>query len=237
MTPMRKMRSKAGRLLQARHVPLLAAAMLASLLAVGYLPPGTQSPDSGARAGAAGPLSSPGGKTNDGHALTAEEMKQAADRQAEPMIETLRSDPSNGGLLAEVAAIYHVAHQYRQAAGFYRRAVQLDPGNAAIRIKLASSLYRDGDADGAIAELHRALNCDPKNADALFDLGVIRLEGKGDRSGALAAWKRLLESNPRLSAERKATVDKLMAQASAMPADWNGADGPGSRRGPQPATH
>jgi cytochrome c-type biogenesis protein CcmH/NrfG len=65
--------------------------------------------------------------------------------------------------------------------------------------------------DGAIAELNRALRYDPRDANTLFDLGVIRLQGKGDAKGALAAWQQLLKSNPQLSAERKATVQKLMA--------------------------
>ena len=80
-----------------------------------------------------------------------------------------------------------------------------------MRTKLASSLYRSGDVDGAIAQLNEALRYDPKDANSLFDLGMIKLQGKQDGKGALAAWQRLLKSNPQLSADRKATVEKLMA--------------------------
>ena len=38
-----------------------------------------------------------------------------------------------------------------------------------------------------------------------------RLQGKSDGKGAVAAWQRLLKSNPQLSADRKAQVQKLMA--------------------------
>ena len=37
--------------------------------------------------------------------------------------------------------------------------------------------------------------------------------GKQDGPGALAAWRELLKSNPQLSADRKAAVQKLMADA------------------------
>ena len=42
-----------------------------------------------------------------------------------------------------------------------------------MRTKLSSSLYRDGDVDGAIAQLNKALSYAPKDANALFDLGMI----------------------------------------------------------------
>jgi cytochrome c-type biogenesis protein CcmH/NrfG len=41
---------------------------------------------------------------------------------------------------------------------------------------------------------------------------MIKWQGKQDSQGALAAWRELLKRNPELSAERKATVQKLMAE-------------------------
>jgi cytochrome c-type biogenesis protein CcmH/NrfG len=72
-------------------------------------------------------------------------------------------------------------------------------------------MYYDGDADGAIAQLQQSLQYDPKDANSLFNLGMIKWQGKQDSKGALAAWQKLLKSNPQLSADRKATVQKLMA--------------------------
>ena len=43
---------------------------------------------------------------------------------------------------------------------------------------------------------------------------MIKWQGKQDGSGALAAWQELLKSNPQLSADRKATVQKLMADVA-----------------------
>jgi cytochrome c-type biogenesis protein CcmH/NrfG len=42
---------------------------------------------------------------------------------------------------------------------------------------------------------------------------MIKWQGKQDGKGALAAWQELLKSNPQLSADRKATVQKLMTDA------------------------
>jgi cytochrome c-type biogenesis protein CcmH/NrfG len=65
--------------------------------------------------------------------------------------------------------------------------------------------------DGAIGQLEQALRNDPKDANSLFNLGIIKWQGKQDGKGALAAWQELLKSNPQLSADRKAEVQKLMA--------------------------
>ena len=154
-----------------------------------------------------------------------EEMKQIADRQAAPLQEKLKTEPKNSELLVQVGAIYHATHQFKEAARFYGMAVETDPRNVATRTRLASSLYRGGDVDGSIAQLNQALSYDPNDANALFDLGMIRLQGKQDGKGALAAWKRLLKANPQLSSDRRATVEKLMADVLTTLNDQHGAKG------------
>jgi cytochrome c-type biogenesis protein CcmH/NrfG len=137
----------------------------------------------------------------------------------------LKSDPNNSALLIQVGAIYHSTRQFRQAAVYYGKAVQIDPANVTVRTKLASSLYRSGDVDGAIAQLNQALSYDSKDANALFDLGMIKMQGKGDGKGALAAWQKLLKSNPQLSEDRKAMVLKLMAEVQTTLGNQHGIGG------------
>ena len=78
---------------------------------------------------------------------------------------------------------------------------------------------KPGDIDSAIEQLNRALADNARDPNALFNLGMIRLQGKGDSKGALAAWRQLLKSNPDLSADRKQAVMKAMADALAMSSD------------------
>jgi cytochrome c-type biogenesis protein CcmH/NrfG len=150
-----------------------------------------------------------------GHLPTLEEMKQVADKQAAPLLEKLKADPNDAALLVQIGTIYHTTHQFTLAATYYGKAVQADPSNVAVRTKLAASLYRGGDTDGAIEQLNQALRRSPADANSLFNLGLIRWQGKHDSRGALAAWRQLLKSNPQLSADRKATVQHLIAQAEA----------------------
>lgn len=141
-------------------------------------------------------------------------MKRMADTQAAPLLAQLKNDPSNAGLLKQVAKIYEATHQFQEAAGYYSKAVDINPKDVEARTEEASCLYYAGDVDGAVAQLQQAIQENPSDANSLFNLGMIRWKGKNDAQGALQAWKQLLKSNPKLESEKKEQVEKLIAQAS-----------------------
>lgn len=192
---------------KATQVYVMAGICLVVGLAIGYLFRGSQSlaASPAAKAQAAAPAGMGKQMPN------LDQMKKMADTQAAPLIEKLKSDPANRDLLVQVGKIYQSTHQFKEAAEYYDKAVQADPKNVAVRTNLAASLYYNGDVDGAIVQLQKALEYDPKDANSLFNLGMIKWQGKQDAKGALAAWQQLLKSNPQLQADRKATVQKLMA--------------------------
>ncbi|HMG85324.1 MAG TPA: tetratricopeptide repeat protein [Terracidiphilus sp.] len=204
--------------LGAVQVYFMATLCLCAGLGVGYLlrsQPATTAQRNTTHAGT--PSAKPAG-----HHPGLEEMRQMADKQAAPLLDKLQSNPNDSSLLVQVAAIYHTTHRFKEAADYYTRALEFDPKNVAVRTKLASSLYRNGDIDGAMTQLNRSLKDQPTDANALFDLGMIKLQGKGDAKGALTTWQRLLKTNPQLSPERKAMVLKLMADAMTMMGDQHG---------------
>jgi cytochrome c-type biogenesis protein CcmH/NrfG len=142
-----------------------------------------------------------------------EDMKRMADNKAEPLLAKLKTDPHNSDLLNQIGTLYKATHQFREAAGYFQKAVDANPKNVAARTDLASCLFYQGDADGAINQLQESLRYDPKDANSLFNLGMIRLQAKNDPSGAVTAWQQLLRLNPTLAADKKATVEKMIAQA------------------------
>jgi len=206
----------AGSVWDAKQVYAMAVISLVVGLAIGYLFRGSQSPAPMERpVAAAGTGTRPSPHTGamgaGGKMPSLEEMKQIADKKAAPLLEKLKGDPNNKDLLIQVGAIYLATHQFKDAAGYYDKALKVDPKNVAIRTQMASCLYYSGDVDGAIKQLQQSLHYDPKDANSLFNLGMIKWQGKQDNKGALAAWQQLLKSNPELSAERKAQVQKLIA--------------------------
>jgi cytochrome c-type biogenesis protein CcmH/NrfG len=209
----------AGPAWQAKQVYAMAVICLMVGLAIGYLFRGSQSAvtpaqsAADAQAHAQGHVQGPAAAGQmGGHMPSLEDMKRMADKKAAPLVEKLKTDPNNKDLLLQVGHIYEATHQFKDAAGYYDRALQIDPKDVAIRTAMASCLYYSDDVDGAIRQLQQALHYDPKDANSLFNLGMIKWQGKQDSQGALAAWRELLKRNPELSAERKATVQKLMAE-------------------------
>jgi len=178
-------------------------------LAIGYLLRGSESPAAKVR-----PAVQPSPADSSAHRSqmpSLEQMKEMADRKVEPLLAKLKSDPKNKDLLIEIASFYKSAHQFKDAAGYLDRALQIDPKNVAIRTEMASCLYFDGNVDGALSALQESLRQNPKDANALFNLGLIRWKGKNDAVGAIAAWKELLKTNPNL--EKKPIVERMIAEA------------------------
>jgi tetratricopeptide (TPR) repeat protein len=68
-----------------------------------------------------------------------------------------------------------------------------------------------GNADTAIAEFNKALGYAPNNPNTLFNLGVVKWQGKKDAAGAIADWEKLLAANPNY--EEKDKVKQMMAEA------------------------
>ena len=200
----------AGLAWQAKQVYAMAVICLVVGLAIGYLFRGSQSPAAPAQPAANARPAAPAGGIG-GHMPSLEEMKKMADTKAAPLLEKLKGDSNNSDLLIQVGNIYKATHQFKEAATYYDKALQVDPKNVAIRTEMASTLYYNGDVDGAISQLQQALRYDPKDANSLFNLGMIKWQGKQDSKGAVAAWQQLLKSNPQLSPDRKAQLQKLIA--------------------------
>jgi len=179
-------------------------------LALGYLFRGSAS--HAVPASQVAQASSPGAMTAPAQMPSLDQMKKMADKQAEPLLAKLKRDPNNPDLLNQIGTIYKATHQFKEATGYYQKAVQADPKNNLARTDLASCLYYEGDADGALKQLQQALINNPKDADSLFNLGMIRWKGKSDAKGAAEAWNRLLKSNPQLAPPKKAQVERLLAK-------------------------
>jgi cytochrome c-type biogenesis protein CcmH/NrfG len=192
-----------------RVYPLAGAALLLGL-GLGYFGIGAKTAPNAARTAAAAPAAKP--TMPGGHPMpTMEQMKAMADVKAAPLLEKLKTSPKDAKLLAQVGALYAGTHQFKDAATYYTKSLQVDPKNVTTRTDLASTLYYSGDVDGALNELQLALKQNPSDVNALFNLGMIKYRGKDDAAGAIAAWQQLLKTHPDL--DRKAAVEQLIAEA------------------------
>jgi cytochrome c-type biogenesis protein CcmH/NrfG len=186
-------------------------------LIIGYLFRGSESPTASANASAA-QAADPHNPQAMQHMPTLEQLKSMGDKKAAPLLEKLKADPNNSTLLAEIGSIYKATHQFKDAEDYYGKALKVDPQNLPLRGDMAACLYFSGDIDGAIDQLQQGLKSNPQDPNSLFNLGVIKWQGKKDVPGALAAWQQLLKSNPKLDANKKSEVEKMIAELSKPPA-------------------
>jgi cytochrome c-type biogenesis protein CcmH/NrfG len=123
----------------------------------------------------------------------------------------LARDPKNAKAAAELANRLYDAGRYADAVPYYRQALAAEPRNADVSTDLATALYYSGRTDDALEQLNASLSVDPTHAQTLFNLGIVRRDGKKDSKGAIEAWQRLLDAHPDYpDAER---VKTLLAQA------------------------
>ncbi|HLM79716.1 MAG TPA: tetratricopeptide repeat protein [Terriglobales bacterium] len=142
---------------------------------------------------------------------TPAQMQKMADTQAGPLLEKLKADPNNAGLLASIGNVYYDTQQFPTAIDYYQRALKVDPANAGVRTDMATAYWYTGNADAAIAEFQKSLSYEPNKANTLFNLGIVEWQGKMDIDKAVATWQKLLDTNPNY--EGKDKVLELMAQA------------------------
>ncbi len=142
---------------------------------------------------------------------TLDEMKQMADKQAEPLLAQLQKNPDDADLLNKIGTMYRVTHQFKTAIDYYQKSLAINPKNVGARTDMASCMYYLGDVDGALKQLDKSLTYDPKHAGTLINIGIIKWKGKNDVDGAVATWQKMLKLNPDF--ENKEMIENLIDQA------------------------
>ena len=191
----------------------LAVVCLLLGMAGGWLIRGSQSPAASAPAEAAASAPTPG--MGGGPGMNAqpspEQLKHMADAQAAPLIEKLKTDPNNAQLLASIGNYYYDAQQYPTAVDYYGRSLKIKASDAAVRTDMGTAYWYMGNADAAIAEFNKALTYEPNKPNTLFNLGLVKWQGKMDINGAVADWEKLLANNPNYEGKEK--VEQMIAEA------------------------
>jgi cytochrome c-type biogenesis protein CcmH/NrfG len=144
-------------------------------------------------------------------APTPEQLRHMADAKAEPLLAQLKTTPNDADLLYKIGNLYYDAQQYPQAVKFYESCLKINPKATDVRTDMATAYHFMGESDLALKEYNEVLKVDSKHANALFNEGMVKWQDKKDMSGAIVAWKHLLETNPNYP--QRDHVQSLIAQA------------------------
>ena len=88
---------------------------------------------------------------------TPAQMQETVDTQAGPLLEKLKADPANAGLLENIGNVYYDAQRFPIAIDYYQRALKVEPANTSVRTDMATAYWYTGNADAAIAEFQKSL--------------------------------------------------------------------------------
>jgi tetratricopeptide (TPR) repeat protein len=113
----------------------------------------------------------------------------------DPLMADLSTILRSPEVFVELAQQASARGDWPEAAAQFRRAIEMAPANAAVRMGLAQTLSRMGDARTALAELDKAIGLDPSLAPAHFVKGVLR-ERSGRDERAIAEYTAAVTNDP-----------------------------------------
>lgn len=135
------------------------------------------------------------------------------DAELQAYRDILARDPKNLTAATALGNKLYDAGRYADAIPYYLQAFALDSKNANLSTDLGTALWYSGRPDEALAQYQKSLAADPKHPQTLFNIGIVRLDGKQDAIGAIAAWETLLSTSPTYADADK--VRRLLTAARA----------------------
>ena len=128
----------------------------------------------------------------------------------------LSSDPKNVRANVELGNRLYDAGRYAEAVPYYQQAFTLDPKNVGVSTDLGTALFYAGRADDALAQFDRSLAVNPRHGQTLFNIGIVKRDGRNDSKGAIAAWEQLLAAVPDYpdAAKVRSMIADLKARSS-----------------------
>ena len=108
----------------------------------------------------------------------------------------VQANPRDFDSLIELGFLHFEQQNFDQAANWYSKALDVRPDDVAVRTDYGTALYNVGKTDQAIAEFRKSLEYDPNHPQGLFNLGVVLLEVKNDKQGALENFEKLVAAHP-----------------------------------------
>jgi tetratricopeptide (TPR) repeat protein len=108
----------------------------------------------------------------------------------------LARDPRNVQAAVGAGNLLYDAQRYHEAIGFYQQAFAGNPSDINVSTDLGTALWYAGRPDEALAQYEKSLALNATHGQTLFNVGIVRADGKRDYTGAVAAWETLLKTNP-----------------------------------------
>ena len=194
-----------------REAYLLAMVALFVGLIAGFLLNGSNGP----RAVTAAPTSAPApAAASPVEGVGSMQTPEQLNVMVQPMLDAAKANPKDPGPLVQLGNTYYDHRFYPEAIKYYGQALALKPDDPDVRTDMGTAMFYAGSPDKAVAELQKVLKTNPKHVNALFNLGVIQMDGLHNNKAAISTWERLLAGNPDYPNKQK--VQELIAKAKSQ---------------------
>jgi len=181
------------KLMQPRYYRLLAAVALSGAIAASLLMLDQHRDSSSAPS----PAASPGATPSSGN--------PAADRAHElkALQQELEQKPGHAPILLRMAQISSELGKRADAISYLQQLVKADPKSVDGHLELGRLLYENKDVEGSLRETLKILDINPKQVDALYNLGAI-YANLNNAQLARTYWNRAVASDPNSDSGKRA---------------------------------
>lgn len=119
----------------------------------------------------------------------------------------IAADPNNLNTLIDLGNSYYDIDEPKQSVDYYERALAINPDIPPVLVDCGVMYKELGQVDKALEMFNRAVKVDPKFPQAYFNIGAVLRMEKGDKEGAVKAWKKYLELEPNVDPELKKLLE------------------------------
>ncbi len=131
-------------------------------------------------------------------------------RHLNHLLETVTQDENNAETWNQIANAYYDIQDYPKAIEAYLKLVTLVDDTSIIYQDLGVAYRRDNQFLQAIEAFENAVEQNPENLQALFNIGVVQYHDLNDEPAAVATWKKVAEMKPDFQLSTGQTIQQLL---------------------------
>jgi cytochrome c-type biogenesis protein CcmH/NrfG len=122
--------------------------------------------------------------------------------------EMISKDPKNAQIRTQLGNFYYDLGQYQKAIDAYQESLRLQPDDPNVETDEATCYHYLGQNDKALEILNRVLGYRPNFPQAMFNKGIVLIDGNKSLQDGISIWEDLLRTNPDF-AKKTGLEDKI----------------------------